>query len=147
MREQVPILLVEDDLIDVKMVRRAFEQSRVINPLHVTNNGEQALRFLRHEGPYADPALAPRPGLILLDLNMPVMNGVEFLQAVKADDTLKHIPVVVLTTSKDEGDLVETYGFGVAGYIIKPVDFPQFLEVVKAIDLYWRLNELAPCMA
>lgn len=145
MNKQVPILLVEDDLIDVKTVQRAFEESRVINPLHVARDGEQALQFLRREGPYDDPAEAPRPGLILLDLNMPVMNGIEFLQVVKSDDALKNIPVVVLTTSKDESDLIETYNFSVAGYIIKPVDFTQFLDVVKAIDLYWSLNELAPC--
>ncbi|HYW79281.1 MAG TPA: response regulator [Thermoguttaceae bacterium] len=147
MQSQLPVLLIEDDLIDVKTVQRAFKQNKIINPLQVAHNGEQALQLLRREGPDTDPTTAPRPGLILLDLNMPVMNGIEFLQAVKSDETLKSIPVVVLTTSKDENDLIETYGFGVAGYIIKPVDFPQFLEVVKAIDLYWSLNERAPCMA
>ncbi len=145
MNRQVPILLVEDDMIDVKTVQRAFKQNKIINPLYVTGNGEEALRFLRREEPYTDPAEAPFPGLILLDLNMPVMNGVEFLEVVKADERLKNIPVVVLTTSRDETDLVETFNFSVAGYIIKPVDFMQFIKAVKVIDLYWSLSELAPC--
>lgn len=145
MNRQVPILLVEDDTIDVKTVQRAFKQNKIINPLYVAGNGEEALRFLRHEEPYADHAQSPTPGLILLDLNMPVMNGIEFLQVIKEDPKLKNIPVVVLTTSRDENDLVETYNFSVAGYIIKPVDFSQFIEAIKVINLYWSLSELAPC--
>jgi CheY-like chemotaxis protein len=145
MRREIPILLVEDDMVDVKTVQRAFKQSRITNPIHVTSNGEEALAFLRHEGPYADGDNAPRPGLILLDLNMPVMNGIEFLHIVKSDDSLRRIPIIILTTSKDENDLVRTYNLSVAGYIIKPVDFMQFLEVIKAIDLYWSLSELVPC--
>jgi CheY-like chemotaxis protein len=142
MRREIPILLVEDDTVDVKTVKRAFKQSKITNPIYETCNGEEALAFLRREGQYAD---APRPGLILLDLNMPVMNGIEFLHIIKADDALRSIPVIVLTTSKDENDLMRTYNLSVAGYIIKPVDFPQFIEVIKAIDLYWSLSELVPC--
>jgi CheY-like chemotaxis protein len=142
MHREIPILLVEDDLVDVKTVQRAFRQSKITNPLYVTGNGEEALAFLRHEGPYADPAAAPRPGLILLDLNMPILNGIEFLQVAKADEDIRCIPVIVLTTSKDENDLLNTYNLSVAGYILKPVDFLQFLEVVKAIDLYWSLSEM-----
>jgi CheY-like chemotaxis protein len=142
--KRVPILLVEDDFIDVKTVRRAFKKNKVINPLHVCNNGEEALAYLRREGNYADKDKSPRPGLILLDLNMPVMNGIELLQIIKNDDELKHIPVVVLTTSKDENDRVETFNLSVAGYIIKPVDFDRFLEAVKIINLYWSLSELCP---
>jgi CheY-like chemotaxis protein len=142
MHREIPILLVEDDMVDVKTVKRAFKQSKITNPIYETCNGEEALAFLRREGQYAD---APRPGLILLDLNMPVMNGIEFLHIIKADDALRSIPVIVLTTSKDENDLLRTYNLSVAGYIIKPVDFPQFIEVIKAIDLYWSLSELIPC--
>jgi len=145
MRREIPILLVEDDMVDVKTVQRAFKQSKITNPLYVTGNGEEALAFLRHEEPYTDPAEAPRPGLILLDLNMPILSGIEFLQIVKDDDALRSIPVIVLTTSKDENDLVRTFNLSVAGYILKPVDFIQFLEVVKAIDLYWSLSEMVLC--
>jgi len=145
MKREVPILLVEDDLIDVKTVKRAFKENKVRNPLFVVGNGEEALDFLYGRGEYADRTSAALPGLILLDLNMPVMNGIEFLQAIKQDDALKRIPVVVLTTSKDESDLVETYNLSVAGYIVKPVDFAQFIETVKVIDLYWSLNEQVPC--
>ena len=146
MRREIPILLVEDDMVDVKTVQRAFKQSKISNPLYVTQNGEEALAFLRHEEPYTDPDEAPRPGLILLDLNMPILNGIEFLQIIKNDESLRRIPAIVLTTSRDENDLVRTYNLSVAGYILKPVDFPQFLEVVKAIDLYWSLSELVPCL-
>jgi CheY-like chemotaxis protein len=146
MRREIPILLVEDDMVDVKTVQRAFKQSKIGNPLYVTHNGEEALAFLRREEPYADPDEAPRPGLILLDLNMPVLNGIEFLQVIKEDESLRRIPVIVLTTSRDETDLVRTYNLSVAGYILKPVDFPQFLDVVKTIDLYWSLSELVPCL-
>jgi CheY-like chemotaxis protein len=142
MHREIPILLVEDDMVDVKTVRRAFKQSKITNPIYETCNGEEALAFLRREGQYAD---SPRPGLILLDLNMPVMNGIELLHIIKADESLRRIPVIVLTTSKDENDLVRTYNLSVAGYIIKPVDFPQFIEVIKAINLYWSLSELVPC--
>lgn len=136
-------MLAEDDLVDVKTVQRAFKQYRLNNPLHVVANGAEALHYLRRTGPYAAPAEAPRPGIILLDLNMPVMNGIEFLQAVKADNDLKRIPVIVLTSSTEESDLVGSYELCVAGYIVKPVDFTKFLDVVKAIDLYWSLCELA----
>jgi CheY-like chemotaxis protein len=147
MRREIPILLVEDDMVDVKTVQRAFKQSKITNPLYVTQNGEEALAFLRREEPYTDPDDAPRPGLILLDLNMPVLNGIEFLQIIKLDESLRRIPVIVLTTSRDESDLVRTYNLSVAGYILKPVDFPQFLDVVKTIDLYWSLSEMVPCFA
>lgn len=142
MRKNVPILLVEDDLVDVKTVKRALKENKITNPLHVAGHGEQALAYLRHEGEYADPASSPTPGIIFLDLNMPVMNGIEFLKVIKADDELKKIPVVVMTTSHEESDRVESFGLGVAGYVIKPVDFIKFVEVVRVIDLYWTLNEL-----
>ena len=129
-----PILLVEDDLVDVRTVQRAFKELRVTNRLDTAGNGEEALAFLRdlrHE----------RPSLILLDLNMPRMNGVEFLRIVKQDDTLKTIPVVVLTTSREEQDVVDSFRLSVAGYMIKPVDYRQFVEVVRTIQLYWTVSE------
>jgi len=143
MKANLPILLAEDDLVDVKTVQRAFKQFHLTNPLHVVANGSEALAFLRRQGKFAEPATAPRPGIILLDLNMPVMNGIEFLQAIKSDGQLRRIPVIVLTSSKEESDLVASYDLSVAGYIVKPVDFGKFLDVVKAIDLYWSLCEVA----
>jgi len=142
MRRNVHILLVEDDIIDVKTVKRAFKENKIINPLHVTSNGEEALEYLRRQGKYSNPEDSPRPSIILLDLNMPVMSGVEFLRAIRADENLKSLMVIVLTTSKEENDRVESYKLNVAGYIIKPVEFEKFVEAVKVIDLYWSLNEL-----
>jgi CheY-like chemotaxis protein len=135
LRSEKPILLVEDDAIDRMTVERALREIRVTNTLEMVGNGEEALEFLR------DPA-REQPGIILLDLNMPKMNGIEFLKFVKADESLRRIPVVVLTTSKDEQDRVDSFNLGVAGYMVKPVDYMQFVEVVKAIDLYWTLSEM-----
>jgi len=135
MRETRPILLVEDDRVDAMTVRRALKETNVVNRLDIAGNGEEALALLR------DPE-NERPCIILLDLNMPRMNGIEFLKAAKQDEVLKRIPVVVLTTSGEEQDKVDSFDLGVAGYMIKPVDYHQFVEVMRAIDLYWTLSEL-----
>lgn len=135
MRSEKPMLLVEDDAIDRMTVERALKEIRVTNRLDMVGNGEEALEFLRDSG-------REKPGIILLDLNMPRMNGIEFLKVVKADEELRRIPVIVLTTSKDEQDRVDSFNLGVAGYMVKPVGYMQFVEVVKAIDLYWTLSEL-----
>lgn len=135
MRNYKPILLVEDDTIDAMTVKRAFKELKVSNPLAHTLNGEDALRHLRHRANES-------PCVILLDLNMPKMNGVEFLQIVKDDPALKKIPVVVLTTSNEERDIIESFTLGVAGYIVKPVDYRKFVEAIRTIDLYWTLSEL-----
>jgi CheY-like chemotaxis protein len=135
MRSSKPILLVEDDLVDAMIVKRALKDIKVINRLDIAEDGERALTYLEN----SENEL---PGIILLDLNMPRMNGIEFLQRVKTDERLKKIPVVVLTTSKEEQDKVDSFELGVAGYMIKPVDYKKFVEVVKAIDLYWTLSEL-----
>jgi len=140
MIHDLPVLLVEDDIVDVKNVKRAFKENRITNPLYVAGNGEEALAYLRREGKYADPESSPKPGLILLDLNMPVMNGIEFLHAAKSDEKLRKIPVIVLTTSKEENDRVESFNLSVAGYIIKPVEFDKFVEAVRTINLYWSLS-------
>ncbi len=142
MKRDIPILLVEDDDVDVETIVRAFEENKITNPLYVTGDGEEALDFLRHEGYYRDPEESPQPGIILLDINMPIMNGIEFLQVVKNDDNLKSIPVIVLTTSKEENDRVESFRLSVAGYIVKPVEFEDFVKAVQAIDVYWTLSEL-----
>ena len=137
MRSSKPILLVEDDRVDAMTVRRALRDINVVNGLDIVGDGEEALAFLR------DPE-NEEPCIILLDLNMPRMNGIEFLTVAKQDEALKRIPVVVLTSSREEQDKVDSFDLGVAGYMIKPVDYGQFVEVVKAIDLYWTLSELPP---
>ncbi len=129
------ILLVEDDRVDAMTVIRALREIDVTNPLHTASNGEEALAFLR------DPA-QPLPGLILLDLNMPRMNGIEFLHIAKQDDVLRRIPVIVLTTSREDQDRFASFNLSVAGYMIKPVDYQQFVEVMRAINAYWTLSEL-----
>lgn len=135
MRDSRPVLLVEDDTIDAMTVRRAFRDLKVTNPLVHTVNGEEALAYLRD-------AAKDKPCLILLDLNMPKMNGIEFLTVAKADPVLKKIPVVVLTTSSEERDVVESFRLSVAGYIIKPVDYRNFVEAIRTINVYWTLSEM-----
>jgi CheY-like chemotaxis protein len=135
MRDPRPILLVEDDTVDAMTVKRAFNDLHITNELAVVGNGEEALQYLR------DP-LNDKPSIILLDLNMPRMNGIEFLNIAKQDSHLRRIPVVVLTTSKEEQDMVDSFNLGVAGYIIKPVDYLRFVEVVRTVDLYWTLSEI-----
>lgn len=130
-----PILLVEDDQVDAMTVQRALRELHVTNPLVRRENGEEGLAYLR------DAGVAP-PCIILLDLNMPVMNGIEFLQAVKRDPLLKAIPVVVLTTSAEQQDKVNSFNLGVAGYMAKPVDYRQFVEVVRSINTYWTISEM-----
>jgi len=125
------ILLVDDDIVDVKTTLRALQQHDVPNPLCVVHNGAEALAYLRREGEYAD---AEQPAVILLDLNMPVMNGIEFLHAMKSDERLKDIPVVVLTTSREESDLTASQELGAAGYIVKPLEFGTFLDAIRAVD-------------
>jgi CheY-like chemotaxis protein len=134
MDKRKPILLVEDDDLDAKTVRRAMKELHVANPVPWVSNGEEALAWLR------DPANST-PCIVLLDLNMPVMNGIEFLQVAKADERLRRIPVVVLTTSGLEADKLASFDFSVAGYMVKPVDYQQFIEVIRAINLYWTVSE------
>jgi CheY-like chemotaxis protein len=136
MNSDQPLLLVEDDRVDAMTVRRSLRELDSPNPLHHVTNGEEALAFLR------DPA-KPRPGLILLDINMPRMNGIEFLEHAKNDPELCSIPVVVLTTSKDEADRYNSFSKNIAGYMVKPVDYEQFVEVMRKIRDYWMLSESA----
>lgn len=130
-QHEVHILLVEDDPGDVLMTQEAFEHHRIRNPLHVVTDGAAALRFLRREGEHTG---ATRPGLILLDLNLPLMNGREVLAEIKTDEALRSIPVVVLTTSQAEEDIVRSYNLHANAYVIKPVDFTRFMEVIRQID-------------
>ena len=130
------ILLVEDDEVDVMNVRRAFDRAHVSNPLFVAGNGIEALAMLRGNTLPADRRL------VLLDLNMPRMNGIEFLRAVRADSELRTLPVVVLTTSNDEHDKIDAYDLNVAGYLLKPVTFASFVDLMSALNKYWMLVEM-----
>lgn len=135
MRYNMPIMLVEDDQVDQMTIKRALKEIKVTNPLYIAGNGEEALEILRDRK-------KENPGLILLDLNMPRMNGIEFLRVIKQDDEFRRIPVVVLTTSREDEDRVESFNLGVSGYMIKPVEYIKFVDVVRTIDLYWTLSEL-----
>lgn len=135
MRDARPILLIDDDAIDTMTVRRSFKDLRLNNSLAHAANGELALAHLHDND-------NPRPCLILLDLNMPRMNGVEFMKTVKSDPDLRRIPIVVLTTSRDDRDIISSYRLNAAGYIIKPVDYQKFVEAIRIIDVYWTLSEL-----
>ncbi len=137
MKNMKPILLIEDDVVDAMTVKRSLKDIRVTNQVAVAQNGEEALEWLRN--PQNDPCI------MLLDLNMPTMSGIDFLRLVKQDDQFKRIPVIVLTTSRNEQDRIESFNLGVAGYMIKPVDYWQFVEVVKTINIYWTLSELPDC--
>ncbi len=134
------ILLVEDDRVDVMNVQRAFKKSNITNPLFVANDGIEALKVLRNESETVHMPKTRR--LVLLDLNMPKMGGIEFLKALRADRELRPTPVIVLTTSDQERDRVNAYNLNVAGYILKPVTFANFSEVMAALNRYWTLCEI-----
>jgi len=135
MQNLKPILLVEDDAVDAMTFERALSDLNIKNEVVHRTNGEEALEYLRGEE-------NERPCFIFLDLNMPRMNGIEFLEVVKSDGKLRKIPVVVLTTSDSEKDVVESFELGVAGYMVKPADYKKFVEAIRTINLYWNLSKL-----
>ena len=135
MRDSKSILLLEDDTVDAMTVKRALKDIKVTNPLVRTCNGEEALAYLNDHN-------NEKPCLIMLDLNMPKMNGIEFLKIAKNDESLKKIPAIVLTTSKDDQDWIQSFQLNVAGYIVKPIDYLKFVEAMRIINLYWTLSEL-----
>jgi len=138
----IDILLVEDSETDAELTLEALKQGKLQNSVHHVKDGEEALRYLRNEGEFEN---APRPDLILLDLNMPRIDGREVLRQVRADEQLKVIPVVVLTTSSHDKDILETYGLAANSYIVKPVDLRSFFDVVKEINNFWvRVVALPP---
>jgi CheY-like chemotaxis protein len=130
-----PILLIEDDQVDMMRITRALKEIGVTNQIVHRENGEDALNYLQNED-------SEKPCLILLDLSMPIMNGIEFLQTVKKDEKLRRIPVVILTASDDPKDKLNGFNFGIAGYMGKPVDYPQFVEVIRSIDTYWTISQM-----
>ncbi len=133
----IVILVAEDDAEDQMLVKEAMEESRLSNQIHFVSDGEELLAYLRHEGPYADPRKYPRPGLILLDLNMPRKDGREAMKEIKTDPKLRVIPIVVLTTSKAEEDILRTYDLGVNSFITKPVSFSSLVNVMRTLGKYW----------
>lgn len=133
----ITILVAEDDADDRMLLKEAFDENRLSNDLRFVENGEELIAYLRREGPFATPGEAPCPGLILLDLNMPRMDGREALRMIKADPLLQRIPIVVLTTSKAEEDVARTYDLGVSSFITKPVTFEGLLKVVRVLNQYW----------
>lgn len=137
MKRSITILMADDDPDDRLMAQEALQEARVANQLHLVGDGEELLEFLLRRGRYAPPAEAPRPGMILLDLNMPRKDGREALREIKANPDLRSIPVVVLTTSRAEEDILRSYDLGVNSFITKPVTFSGLVEVMKALGRYW----------
>lgn len=133
----IVVLLVEDEEAHAEIVRRNFENSRLANMLIHVADGQAALDYLYQRNGFSDPATSPQPGIILLDLRLPKVDGLEVLKIIKADATLSHIPVVILTTSKAEVDMLEAYGNHANSYLVKPVDFAQFSELMKTFGFYW----------
>lgn len=132
--QAIDILLIEDNPGDIRLTREALKDSKLRIKLNVVGDGEDAMRFLRHEGPYED---APHPDIILLDLNLPLKDGHEVLAEIKSDESLRRIPVVVLTTSDNERDILESYNLYANCYITKPVDFERFISIVQTIENFW----------
>ncbi|MBI2270500.1 MAG: response regulator [Bacteroidetes bacterium] len=135
MRPGKTILLIEDDQVDAMTVERAFSEIKVENSIKKVTEGEEALEYLQLNK-------SQRPGIIFLDLNMPRMNGIEFLNVLKKDKDLKTIPVVIFTTSNEEKDKLECFRLGVAGYMVKPLNYKDFLKIIAAIDTYWTFSEM-----
>jgi CheY-like chemotaxis protein len=142
--KMIKILLVEDNPDDVDITKRALKEARVVNKLWVARDGQEALDFLQHQGAYQDPSSSPKPGLVLLDINLPKLNGVEVLKIIKNDPELKRIPVVMLTVTKRDEDIIKSYNCGCNSFIQKPVNFESFVEVAKQISLYWGLLNMLP---
>lgn len=141
MSEPVDLLLVEDNEDDIVLIEEAFAEAKLMNVIFKVRDGEEALAYLRQEGPYTHRR---RPGLVLLDINMPKKNGFEVLQAIKADPLLQSLPVVMLTTSDREDDIVRSYTDGACSYIRKPMSLAQFVQVVKDFELYWTMVSRVP---
>ena len=135
--KSITILIADDDADDRQMTKEALEENYLLNDLRFVCDGEELMNYLRRKGKYSDPEESPRPGLILLDLNMPKKDGREALKEIKSDPDLKSIPVIVLTTSRAESDILKTYNLGVNCFISKPVSFNDMIEVTKSLGRYW----------
>ena len=136
------VLMAEDDEHDIVATRRAWKKHHIANPLYIVNDGEECLDFLYQRGKYSKPGAAPRPGILLLDIKMPKVDGLTVLKQIRENGELRHLPVIILTTSKAEEDRVRSYDLGANAYIVKPVGFENFSEAVRTISLFWQLVEL-----
>jgi CheY-like chemotaxis protein len=146
MNDVVEILLVEDNPNDAKLALHAFKKNHLTNRIHLVRDGEEALDFVFSTGQYAHRVEMPSPKVILLDLKLPKIDGLEVLRRVKSDPRTKSIPVVMLTSSREDQDVIESYSLGVNSYIVKPVDFAQFTESVQSLGMYWMLLNNPPVM-
>ena len=135
--KSVTILMADDDPDDRLLTEDALKEARLANEIRFVENGEELLQYLRHKGKFADKTLHPRPGIILLDLNMPKMDGREALQLIKSDPDLRRIPVIIMTTSKADQDILKSYDLGANSYVTKPVTFDELVEVVRGFGKYW----------
>ena len=144
MTQEMDILLIEDNPEDVEITLRAFRKHHLANKIHVVRDGEEALECLFSTERYAEGSSCQNIRLILLDLKLPKVDGLEILQKVKSDPRTRHIPVVVLTSSREEADLAKSYNYGVNSYVVKPVDFAQFSDAVRQVGLYWMLLNHVP---
>ena len=141
-KEPFGVLMAEDDEHDILATKRAWKKQNIANPLFIVNDGEECLDFLHKRGKYGDPGTAPRPGILLLDIKMPKMDGLAVLKHIREDEELRRLPVIILTTSKAEEDRLNSYDLGANAYIVKPVGFENFSEAVGTINLFWQLVEL-----
>ena len=144
MNEEIEILLVEDNAMDAEMTIRSLRKGNVMSSLHWVKDGQEALDFLLCESKYENRTAAALPKLMLLDINMPKVNGLEVLQKVKADEKLKYIPVVIMTSSEEQPDISKAYDLGVNSYIVKPIEFPDFAEKVAQVGFYWTMANRGP---
>lgn len=135
--DPIIIMIADDDPEDRMLAQDALAEARVVNDIRYVEDGEELMDYLKRRGKYADPASSPRPGMLLLDLNMPRKDGREALEEIKADPNLRAIPVVILTTSEADEDIVRSYGLGASSYITKPVSFDGLVKVMKALNSYW----------
>ncbi|MEE9617149.1 MAG: response regulator [Anaerolineae bacterium] len=136
------VLMAEDNEHDIVATRRAWKKYNIANPLHIVRDGEECLDYLHQRGKYSEPGSAPRPGILLLDIKMPKMDGLAVLKHIREDAGLRRLPVVILTTSKAEEDRIKSYDLGANAYITKPIGFQNFAEAVRTINLFWELVEL-----
>ncbi len=141
---EVEILIVEDNLDDAEMALRALKQNKLTNKVLVVGDGEEALDFVFARGKYKERPIAKKPKIILLDLKLPKVDGLEVLKVIKSDEVARMIPVIVLTSSKEESDMIESYRLGVNSYIVKPVDFDKFVDAIRDLGLYWLLLNQQP---
>lgn len=143
--ESVDVLLVEDNPQDAELTQRALQKHNLANKLYTVEDGQEAIEFIFGRGTYSDRSVNRPPKIILLDIKLPKVDGLEVLRAIKGDDRTKHIPVIVLTSSREEKDIIESYKLGVNSYICKPVEFNEFIDAVAQLGLYWLiLNEIPP---